>query len=391
MLGQSKILSTAILDVIVAGTPLRTHVELDNARQHVNADNYRQPVLLLQKQLIREKARRFIAAMPRVHPHFALKCNPLPEIISIFQDEGVGFEIASKKELELLLAQGVNPATVFYSNPIKSNQHLQFAVDQGVEWYVVDSVDELRKVHSAKSDAKFYLRFYTSNEGAVWELSSKFGASDGDVADIIGVAQELAADLGGVTFHAGSQCLNIQNWVTGIRSARKLFDQLEALNFNPRLLNIGGGYPVPLGNITPEIEAIGAAISAELEAFGEHVKVIAEPGRYLVADAGHFVCRVVGTASRGEQRWLYLDAGFYGGLIEMNDLPFILHTDRSGPTRDWHMAGPTCDSIDVFKEVRQLPAGMQADDFVYIEAGGAYTNSTACEFNGFAMPEVRFI
>jgi ornithine decarboxylase len=391
MLGQSKTLSKAILDVIVEGTPLRTHVELDKIRQHVNADNYRQPVLLLQKKLIREKARRFIAAMPRVHPHFALKCNPLPEIVSIFQQEGVGFEVASKKELELLLTQGVDAAAVFYSNPIKSNEHLKFAVDQGVQWYVVDSVDELIKVHGAKSDAKFYLRIYTSNEGAAWELSSKFGANDCDVTDIIAVAQELNADLGGVTFHAGSQCLNIQNWVAGIRSARKIFDQLETLGFNPRLLNIGGGYPVSLSNVAPEIEEIGAAISAELKAFGEHVKVIAEPGRYLVADAGHFVCRVVGTATRGEQRWLYLDAGFYGGLIEMDDLPFILHTDRKGEKHDWYMAGPTCDSIDVFKKPRKLPQDMQADDFLYIEAGGAYTNSTACEFNGFAMPEVKFI
>jgi ornithine decarboxylase len=391
MLSQSKTVSAAILAVVVEGRPLRTHVELDKIRQHVNADSYRQPMLLLQRQLIREKARRFIAAMPRVHPHFALKCNPLPEIISILQQEGVGFEVASKKELELLLAQDVDPAAVFYSNPIKSNEHLQFAVDQGVQWYVVDSVDELRKIHSAKPDAKLYLRIYTSNEGAVWELSSKFGANDGDVADIIAVARELNADLAGVTFHAGSQCLNIQNWVAGIRSARKLFDQLEALGFNPRLLNIGGGYPVPLGSAAPEIEEIGVAISKQLDAFGDHVKVIAEPGRYLVADAGYFVCRVVGTASRGDQRWLYLDAGFYGGLIEMNDLPFNLHTDRSGAKRDWHMAGPTCDSIDVFKKPRQLPQDLQADDFVYIEAGGAYTNSTACEFNGFAMPEVQFI
>ncbi len=391
MLPQSKALTKTLMNVNADGLSLRQRADLDWLRSLVNAQTYQQPTLLLRENIIRQKARCFKAAMPRVNPHFAVKCNPLPEVLGFLNEEGVGFEVASQKELEALLDLGVNPAEVYYSNPIKSPLHLQFAVDHGVEWYVIDSVDELRKVHRAKPDAKMYVRIYTSNKGAAWELSSKFGANESDVTDILRVGRELNADLGGVTFHAGSQCMNVQNWVGGIRTARKVFDQMISLGFNPRLLNIGGGYPVELTEPVPSIEIIGAAIQAELAAFPDSVHVIAEPGRYMVADAGYFVCRVVGTASRGEKRWLYMDAGVYGGLIEMTDMPFNLHTDRSGEKIAWHLAGPTCDSIDVFKTPCQLPADLQADDFIYLEAGGAYINSTACDFNGFAVPVVKIV
>ncbi|WP_339669883.1 type III PLP-dependent enzyme [Dasania marina] len=354
-------------------------------------DNYQRPTLLLEERLLRAKARRFMAAMPRVQPHFAVKCNPIAEILSIFHDEGVRFEIASKKELEQLIEIGVNPKEAFYSNPIKSPEHLQFAVDNGVEWYVVDCIDELNKVYQAKPDAKFYLRLHTSNEGSTFELSSKFGATGSDVSEIIQAAAVLKADLAGVTFHAGSQCLNVQNWVIGIRAARAAFDEMLALGLKPRLLNLGGGYPVELGKPVPSIEEIGAAVNAELTAFPDEVQVIAEPGRFLVADSGHFICRVAGTATRGGQRWLYLDTGFYGGLMEFDDMPYCLRTDRQGELINWRLAGPTCDSIDTFALSYALPADLQADDFVYIESGGAYTNSTASNFNGFDLPDIKII
>ncbi|MEH6605941.1 MAG: type III PLP-dependent enzyme, partial [Pseudomonadales bacterium] len=341
----------------------------DSIRELIT-NNYQRPFLLIESDLLRLKAQRFVASMPRVQPHYAVKCNPTPAILSVFHQEGVRFEIASKKELEQLLQLGVKPKEVFYSNPIKAPDHLAFAVKAGVEWYVVDSVDELIKVHKAKPDAKFYLRIHTSNEGSTFQISSKFGARGSDVSAIIDKAVELNADLAGVTFHAGSQCLKVENWVVGIRAARKVFDEMLAKNLSPRLLNLGGGYPVELGQPVPSIEEIGAAISIELHAFPQGVQVIAEPGRFLVADTGTYVCRVAGTATRGGQRWLYLDAGFYSGLMELDDMPYRFQTDRNGESIGWRIAGPTCDPIDSFKNSYNLPADLQADDFIYIQHGG---------------------
>ncbi len=73
-------------------------------------------------------------------------------------EEGVGFEIASISELDLLLGLGVPAAEIYYSNPMKSRAYLEYAASKGVEWYVLDSVEELRKIVSVKPDAKMYLR-----------------------------------------------------------------------------------------------------------------------------------------------------------------------------------------------------------------------------------------
>ncbi|MEO8627735.1 MAG: type III PLP-dependent enzyme, partial [Betaproteobacteria bacterium] len=160
----------------------------------------------------------------------------------------------------------------------------------------------------------------------------------------------------------------------------------------PRLLNIGGGYPVQHTKPIPSIEAIGAVVNRALAGLPAGMRVMAEPGRFLVSDAGWFVCRVVGTATRAGKRWVYLDAGMFGGIIETTEgLQYDVITEREGKAIPWTVAGPTCDSVDVVMRDQMLPEDLQADDFVYIPNAGAYTTAYASNFNGFPLPESRFI
>jgi ornithine decarboxylase len=351
---------------------------------------YTRPFLILDTAIVREKARRFRAAMPRVRPHYAVKANPDPRVLKVLVEEGAGFEIASIAELDLLLSLGVPAAEVFYSNPVKSRDSIAYAAGKGVEWFVLDSVDELRRVHSVKADAKLYLRVATPNIGSDWPLSGKFGAGAAETREIIATAAKLGADLAGVTFHVGSQCRNPENWRVGMEKARAVFDAMTKAGLKPRLLDIGGGFPVRHVRPIPSIEVIGNVVNEALKAFPAEVQVIAEPGRYLVSDAGYFVCRVLGTASRGSKRWLHLDAGLFGGIIETTEgLKYRIRTDRSGPDVTWNVAGPTCDSVDVILRDEPLPSDLQEGDFFYLRNAGAYTTAYASEFNGFPLPEVR--
>jgi len=351
---------------------------------------YTRPFLILDTAIVRDKARRFRAAMPRVRPHYAVKANPDPRVLKILVEEGSGFEIASIAELDLLLSLGVPAAEVFYSNPVKSRDSIAYAAGKGVEWFVLDSVDELKRVHSVKSDAKLYLRIATPNIGSDWPLSGKFGVGAAETREIIATAAKLGADLAGVTFHVGSQCRNPENWRVGIEKARAVFDAMTKAGLKPRLLDIGGGFPVRHVRPIPSIEVIGNVVNESLKAFPAEVQVIAEPGRYLVSDAGYFVCRVLGTASRGSKRWLHLDAGLFGGIIETTEgLKYRIRTDRSGPDVTWNVAGPTCDSVDVILRDEPLPSDLQEGDFFYLRNAGAYTTAYASEFNGFPLPEVR--
>ena len=351
---------------------------------------YTRPFLILDTAIVREKARRFRAAMPRVRPHYAVKANPDRRVVKALMQEGCRFEIASTPELDLLMSLGVNAAEVFYSNPVRSRQAIAYAASKGVEWFVVDSTDELRKIHEVKPDAKQYLRIAAPNIGSDWPLSGKFGCSVGDSREIVALAAKLGADLAGVTFHVGSQCRNPENWRVGIEKARTLFDSMARAGLKPRMLDIGGGFPVRHVKPIPSIEVIGEVVNEALKAFPEDVQVIAEPGRYLVSDAGYFVCRVLGTATRGGKRWMHWDAGLFGGVIETTEgLKYKIRCNRSGPDIAWNIAGPTCDSVDVVMREEPLPSDLQEGDFIYLRNAGAYTTAYASEFNGFPLPEVR--
>src|SRR5678816_1658320 len=204
-----------------------THPEVELgfeiARQAAR-QKYTRPFLILDTAIVRAKARRFRAAMPRVRPHYAVKANPDRRVLKVLAQEGCGFEIASTAELDLLVSLGVNPAEVFFSNPMKSRESIAYAAAKGVEWYVIDSLDELRRVFEVKPDAKQYLRIATPNIGSDWPLSGKFGAGAGDAREIIAAAARLGADLAGVTFHVGSQCRNPENWRVALEKARGFFD-----------------------------------------------------------------------------------------------------------------------------------------------------------------------
>ena len=370
-------------------THAESSLDLEIVRQAAR-QKYARPFLILDNAIVRQKARRFRAALPRVRPHYAVKANPDRRVLKVLAQEGCGFEIASTSELDLLLSLGVPAAEVFYSNPMKSRDAIAYTAAKGVEWFVIDSVDELRRVHEVRADAKLYLRVSTPNIGSDWPLSGKFGAGAVETREIIAPAARRGADLAGVTFHAGSQCRNPENWRVGIEKARSVFDAMSKAGLRPRLLDIGGGFPVRHVKPIPSIEVIGDVVNEALKAFPEEVRVIAEPGRYMTSDAGYFVCRVIGTTTRGGKRWMHWDAGLFGGVIETTEgLNYTIRSDRSGPDVPWHVAGPTCDSVDVILREELLPSDLQEGDFIYIRNAGAYTTAYASEFNGFPLPEVR--
>jgi len=271
---------TALNKTFVPEPPLDSHPEIrldfELARQAAHR-GYDKPFLLVDPAIIRTKARRFKAAMPRVHPHYAVKANPHPEVLRTLIAEGVSFEIASIAELDLLLSLGVAPAEIYYSNPMKSRQYVAYAAAKGVEWFVVDSVEELRKVVEIKRDAKLYLRIDAPNVGSDWPLSGKFGAEPGEADEIVQAAVALDADLAGVTFHVGSQCRNPENWRAGIDNAKRLFRSMRLKGLRPRLLNIGGGYPVQHTKPIPSIETIGQTVNRALAGLPAGTRVMAEP------------------------------------------------------------------------------------------------------------------
>jgi ornithine decarboxylase len=97
----------------------------------------------------------------------------------------------------------------------------------------------------------------------------------------------------------------------------------------------------------------------------------------------------VGTATRNGKRWMYWDAGVFGGVIEVTEgLRYEILSDRKGQDIPWAIAGPTCDSVDILMRDEMLPEDIREGDFIYIPNAGAYTTAYASNFNGFPLPDV---
>ncbi|MDC1311377.1 type III PLP-dependent enzyme [Burkholderiales bacterium] len=373
-----------------------SHQELSLDVAHVTRalrDGYKQPVLILDLDIVRQKYDRFKAAMPGIGAHYAVKANPDLRVLEALKGQGSKFEIASIQELDLLLSIGVDISTVHYSNPVKPSSFIKYAASKGVRWFAFDSKEELVKIKNIVPDAKLYLRFDTPNIGSDWPLSGKFGAKIRDIDDILDMAIEVNADLCGLTFHVGSQCRNVDNWNQAIDTAKKIFKKMVNLGLKPELLNIGGGYPVRLTKPIPSIEYIGRVIKKALEGFDGEIEITAEPGRYMVSDAAFFVCQVIGTAIKGDERWMYLDAGVFSGLMECTQgIQYQIEVNnKSGNEVSWHVAGPSCDSVDVLGQEQTLPTTTSEGDLLYFPNAGAYTTVYANEFNGFPLPNILVI
>ena len=132
-------------------------------------------------------------------------------------------------------------------------------------------------------------------------------------------------------------------------------------------------------------------INTQLESLPDSIQVMAEPGRYLVGSAGCLVSQVMGSATRDDSRWLYLDLGFYSGLIELEQgIAFTLISQRTGAAELWSVAGPTCDAIDVLGK-HYLPATMAPEDLVFVPNTGAYSLCCASDFNDCAIPRLVMV
>ena len=353
--------------------------------------NYNQPVVVLSRERLRKNAQRFQKALPRVRPHYAVKANPDEEILKVLMKEGVNFEIASQVELEILKKLNIEPSAILFSNPIKAPQAIKEASKYGVEWFAADTPEEVIKIAQINRSAKIFLRIAVSNKGSMWPLCKKFGAEGNAVNEIIQTAVRNHIRIEGVSFHVGSQCSNSKNWLDGINRAKKIFTMLDYVGMKPSLLNIGGGFPIQLLETDPNIDELAFDINKALDSIPNSINVVAEPGRYMIGSAGCLITKVIGIATRKDARWIYLDSGFYGGLMEMAEsFPTTVISQRTDELSDWVLAGPTCDSIDVLG-THKLPRNSQTDDILFVPNLGAYCTTCGTDFNGFPPPTLQVV
>ncbi len=346
------------------------------------------PYLLIDGEVVRDKVSAIGKNIRNSRVFYAVKANPDVEVLRFVNGLGIGFEIASEGELDILASLGVESSRIITSNPVKTFKFLERAASYGIAYYAYDSVLEVEKMARYLSGANVYVRLSVPNEGSEWPLSRKFGVELDEALDLLVFAAEKGLNPVGITFHVGSQCTNIYNWNTALDKARQLWEMAEGRGIGLRMLNIGGGYPIRYTKTVVDVETIDKKIDAVLsQKFPREIDIFIEPGRAVIGDAGVFVSTVIGKARRGDENWLYIDVGVFNGLMESVGGIKYTYTvgSRSEPKR-WTIAGPSCDSFDVIDREVELPEP-EVGNRLLILSSGAYTVSYASEFNGFAIPK----
>lgn len=351
------------------------------------------PFVVVDLDIVADRYRTLAEAIPTADIFYAIKANPAPQILELLVELGSSFDVASPAEIDMCLAAGADPSRISYGNTVKKIGDIEYAYDKGVRLFAFDCDAELDKLISAAPGATLFCRVMTDGGGADWPLSRKFGCGAEMAMHLLTRASEKGHPVG-VSFHVGSQQRDPEAWNAALEKVGRVFEHLRMLGVVPALVNIGGGFPGHYSNEVPAVDAYGRAITTALHRWlgDELPRVIAEPGRYMCADAGVMQSEVVLVSRRSledDHRWVYLDAGVYTGLTESlgESIKFrILTPHDGGPTGRVCLAGPTCDSADIMYEQTdyQMPLALEAGDRVTILSTGSYTTTySTVGFNGF--------
>jgi len=357
------------------------------------------PLVVIDHDQIRRNYAIFKRHLPRVQAYYAVKANPAPEIVRTLYRAGASFDVASLPEF-LLVYENIHqlPAAerqnfiwdkIIYANPIKPKETLE-ALDQYKPLLTYDNLDELRKIRKHAPHAGLVLRLRVPNTGSMVELSSKFGCDSGEAVDLILEAFRAGLVVEGLSFHVGSQCTNFENFVQALNIAAAVMQEARSRGREIKILDIGGGFPVPYDPHVKPFRLLAKKINAEIDRlFAKDIEILAEPGRFLVATAATSIARIIGRTFRDGRTCYYIDDSVYhtfSGIV-FDHCQYRLHAFRKGETELCTVFGQTCDGMDTIVQAEALP-NLEIDDLLYSENIGAYSNASSTWFNGFAPAKI---
>ena len=349
------------------------------------------PLMVIDKAQLTREYNRFAKLLPRVRLFYAIKANPHPDIIKTLADLGGCFDVASEGEIRHVLAQGVSPDRIIFANTIKRPEALQFSRKAKVNLMTFDNEPELYKIAKHAPGTRVLCRLKVSNLGSIVELSLKFGADEDQVVPMLLKARSLGLRPEGVSFHVGSQCTNVDNYLRAFEAVADIAAEAAKHDLKIRMVNIGGGFPIKyFRNDSVSLETIASRLRRELDRlFPKDVEIIAEPGRGLVGPSGMLITRVIGRSIRNNKNYYYLDDGVYGDFsgIVFDHCKYEFHTLTKTQKFLSILAGPTCDSFDTISISQELPE-LDVGGVVYVPNIGAYSCASALPFNGIAPAKV---
>lgn len=333
-------------------------------------------------------------------PHticYAVKANSNLHLLRLLAEAGSGFDVVSLGELQRVITAGGDAQKTIFSGVAKTEFELREAIRLGVYCIDIESAAEFERL--AHIAAEFSqpvnvairvnpnINAQTHAHISTGSYADKFGVPSSEVITLAKhIANTPALKLIGLAAHIGSQLTTLDPIIASVTHLLNLIDELAKLNIHLTHINIGGGLGITYRDETPpSFNAYGEAISTLLK--NKNLKLILEPGRSLIANAGCLVTRIEYIKQTPEKNFLLVDAG-------MNDLirPALYEAwhqilpviTSNAPTLQYDIAGPVCESADFLGKDR--PLAVKAGDYLVVADAGAYGYSMSSNYNSRYRP-----
>jgi diaminopimelate decarboxylase len=331
---------------------------------------------------------------PEVHLHYAIKANPMPEVVRHLAALVDGLDVASAGELRIALASGMNPLAISFAGPGKTDAELAEATAAGIcinleSEREMERVSVLSRSHNVRPRVAVRVNpdFELKSSGMKMGGGPKqFGVDVECVPSMLGRIGQLDLDFQGFHIFSGSQNLRAEAIAEAQQKTIELALKLAEHAPSPvRLLNIGGGFGIPYfpGERPLDIATVGANLARVIDGMMRRLPqatVVIELGRYLVGEAGIYVCRIIDRKISRGQVFLITDGGLhhhlaasgnFGQVIRKN-YPVVVGNRVVGSKREVaSVVGPLCTPLDLLADNMEM-ATADVGDLIVVFQSGAY-------------------
>ncbi len=324
---------------------------------------------------------------------YSVKANSNLSILSLLSKKGLGFDIVSGGELHRVIKAGGDTSKVVFSGVGKTDEEIEYALKNNIYCFNVESPGELNRIDSKATTlglkANISLRVNPEIDAKTHPYittglsENKFGISQDDILRTFKMINNFKSlNICGIDYHIGSQIVNLEPFTDSAKKVLSLINELKKVNINLSHVDLGGGLGIKYKD-EPLIKKRDYVRSV-VEVFkNSNLKIIFEPGRSVVGDAGILVTKVIEKKNnKNGKKFIIVDAG-------MNDLirpPLYGAYHKISPVKKnntstdlFDIVGPVCETADFFGKDRHLVANI--GDLVVVEDAGAYGFVLSSNYN----------
>jgi len=329
---------------------------------------------------------------------FAMKANDNMAVVKALVNVGAGCDIVSGGELKKALQVGADPQTIVFASVGKTEEEITLALQAGILFFNVESVPELEEINriakKLKKKAPVALRINPDVDAATHQaittgtLKNKFGIDLQSTRELLKKQNRYPwVNIKGLHIHIGSQIVNKEPFINAITKVGEFVTELRKEGIKLEYFDIGGGLGIIYKDENPQTpKAFAGAVLPYLKRLG--LKIVMEPGRFIVGNAGILVTKTIYLKDNGVKKFLIVDAGMsdlirpslYGSYHEI--IPVV---QTNAPKVVVDVVGPICESGDFLGKERLLPV-MEKGELLAVLSAGAYGYVMASNYNVRSKP-----